>query len=356
MKNDKSGIIIFDVFLNSPVRIEVFKKTLKSVKKLGLPIMVISNYKVPDYLVDQFDYFIYSKDNILFTDSYDRYPSVQFFMDHPILKYENNTKCYQKHGLPVLFNLKTTSKFAENLGYKKFIRIEWDFIISDEDFNTVSDAVNDFIKNDKRALFVYNPSNCSGLPNIAYHFWMVDLKFWNENFPDLFNERQYKEFIFNKNGENFFEIAERVLLLCFQDKLTKDEIILENDFMEIYKKSKVNNVINDINFDLPSDNGCCRGFAKVFRKNSETQEFERTGEIALFTWNRTNHEIDNNIYETKFGETIYVDNHSVPLDHWHYSVVPNFDGSQFPITLKVNNSFEKTYHSIDEINSNLSIK
>jgi hypothetical protein len=356
MKNDKTGIIIFDIFLNSDLRIEVFKETLKSAKKLGLPIMVISNFKVPDYLIDQFDYFIYSKDNILFTDSYDRYPFVQFYMDHQFIKYENNTKCYQKHGLSVLSNLKTTSKFAENLGYKKFIRIEWDFIISDEDINNINDIINNFIDNDKRAYFLYNSSNGSGLPNIAYHFWMVDLKFWNENFPDLHDEQQYKQYILHKNKENFFEIAERILFLCFENKLTHDEIISENDFVDLFKKSQINKVINDINFDLPSDNGCCRGLVKILRKEQEDEEFKLTGELGLFTWNRIKKECDHNIYEIKFENTNHVENHSANFDCWSYSVIPNFNTSQFPITLKVNKNFEKTYYSIDEINSLLVVK
>lgn len=350
MKNNKNAVIIFDIFLNSPLRIEVFKQTLRSAKKLNLPIMVISNFKVPDYLIDQFDYYIYSKDNILFSDCYDRYPSVQFFMDHELVKYENNTKCYQKHGLSVLANLKTTSKFAENLGFKKFIRIEWDFIISDEDINIVNEKINDFIDNDKRAFFVYNPSNASGLPNIAYHFWMVDLKFWNENFPDLYNEQQYKQYIFQKNKENFFEIAERVLLLCFDNKLSSEELILENDFMNLFKKSKVNNVINDINFDLPSDNGCCKGLAKIVRNGN------LTGELALFTWNRLKVEKDETDYEVNFNNTILKYNHSTSCDCWNYSLISDFNESRFPIILKVNDTFNKEYKNMDEINSILVIK
>jgi hypothetical protein len=347
---EKDAVIIFDAFLNSSSRIEVFKQTLKSAKKLGLPIMVISNFKMPDYLTDQFDYFIYSKDNILFTDSYDEYPSVQFFMDHPHVRYENNTKCYQKHGLSVLSNLKTTTKFAENLGFKKFIRIEWDFIISDEDIDLIHEKINDFIKNNKRAHFILNPSNAAGLPNIAYHFWMVDLKFWNENFPDLHNEEQYKQYISSKNKKNFFEIAERVLFLCFENKLEDNEFILEDNFMNLFEKSKVNHVINDMNFDLPSDNGCCRGLAKIIRNGNET------GELALFTWNRNKDEVDNSFYETKFCDSIFNTNHSVNINNWIYSIVNNFNSSQFPITLKVNESFKRTYHSMGEINSLLVIK
>lgn len=346
----KDAIIIFDAFLNNASRVEVFKKTLKSVKKLGLPIMVISNFKMQDYLINEFDYFIYSKDNILFTDSYDSYPSVQFFMDHPLVRYENNTKCYQKHGLSVLSNLRTTTIFAQNLGFKKFIRIEWDFIIADENIDLINKNINDFIKEDKRAYFIFNPSNAAGLPNIAYHFWMVDIQFWNENFPDLHNEQQYKKYLTSKNKENFFEIAERILFLCFDGKLKNDEFILENDFMNLFEKSKVNHVINDINFDLPSDNGCCRGLTKIIRNGNET------GELGLFTWNRNKDEVDNSFYEVKFCDSTFNTNHSVNVDNWVYSIINNFNLSKFPITLKVNESFEKTYHSIGEINSLLVIK
>jgi hypothetical protein len=346
----KDAIIIFDAFLNSSSRVEVFKETIKSAKKLGLPIMVISNFKMQDYLIDEFDYFIYSKDNILFTDSYDRYPSVQFFMDHPLVRYENNTKCYQKHGLSVLSNLKATTTFAQNLGFKKFIRIEWDFIIADENIDLMRKNINDFIENDKRAHFILNPSNAAGLPNIAYHFWMVDIKFWNENFPDLYNEEQYKKYISSKNKENFFEIAERILFLCFDGKLKNDEFILEDDFMNLFEKSKINHVINDINFDLPSDNGCCRGLVKIIRNGNET------GELALFTWNRNKDAEDNASYEVKFSDSALNINHLVNINNWVYSVVNNFDRSQFPIILKLNESFEKIYYSMNEINSLLVIK
>ena len=346
----KDAILIFDAFLNSSDRIEIFKQTLESVKKFGLPIMVISNFKMPNYLIDQFDYYIYSKDNILFTDSYEDYPNIQFYMDHPYITYINNSKYYQKHGLSVLSNLKITTKFAESLGFKKFIRMEWDFIISNSNINMMSKKINDFIKNDKRAFFLLNPSNAAGMPDIPFFFWMVDLKFWNENFPDLHSEQQYKEYILAKNNSNFFEIAERILFLSIKDKLTDDEIILENDFIKFLKESKINAIMNDINFSPPSENGCCKGLVKIIRNGIQT------GELALFTWNRNKKEVDNSFYEARFCDSIFNINHSLSTNSWMYSIVDNFNLSKFPITLKVNESFEKIYYSINEINSVLVIK
>ena len=49
-------------------------------------------------------------------------------------------------------------------------------------------TIDDFIINDKRAFFTLNPSNAFGLPDLEGHFWMVDLKFWNNNFPKIIFE------------------------------------------------------------------------------------------------------------------------------------------------------------------------
>ena len=120
--------------------------------------------------------------------------------------------------------------------------------------------------------------------------------------------------------------------------------------MNLFEKSKVNHVINDINFDLPSDNGCCRGFAKIIRNENET------GELALFTWSRNKDKVDNCFYQIRFCDLTFDINHSVNINNWVYSIVDNFNLSKFPITLKVNESFEKTYYSMNEINSLLVIK
>lgn len=346
----KDAVLIFDAFLNSSLRIEVFEKTLKSVQKLGLPIMVISNSKIPEYLSNQLDYFIYSKDNILFSDSYDKYPKNRFFMDHSYVTYIYEKEYKQKHGLSVLSNLKIASNFAESLGFKKFIRMEWDFIISEKNIDFLNKTINDFIKNDKRAFFLLNPYNNNDLVDISFWFWMVDIKFWNENFPNIHSEEQYKQFISHKNKENFFETAERILFLAFENKLTNDEFILEENFSCHFEESKINAIINDSNFDFPSDDSCCRGLTKII-KNGKI-----TGQLALFTWNRYKKETDNCLYEIKFTDHEIKINHSVVTYNWTYSIIDNFDENKFPILLKVNDFFAKEYKNFNEICPMLIIK
>ena len=347
---NKDAIIIVDAFLNFDYKIETFRQTLASIKKLNLPLLVISNHKVPEEFVKEFDFFIYSKENLLFTDSYDRYPYVMFFLETESIRYENHTNCYQKHGLSVMSNLKKCTDFATSLGFKKFIRIEWDFIINECDVLKINNLITDFINNDKRAFFVYDPKNANGLPNLAYHFWMVDLNFWNNNFPSIHNEINYKRYIYEKNNENFFEIAERILYMCIFDKLKHDEFILEKDFYKLFKESKINHIINDINFDPPSNNGVCRGFAKVVRNNIQT------GELAIFSWNRFLNKEDIKNYQISFDDHNLNYTHTVGFECWMYSLINDFSASKFPITLKMNNEFCKKYDNFDQINSILYIK
>ena len=169
---EKHKIIIIDIFLDTDYKIKIFEKTLDSIKKLNLPIMVISNYNVPDYLINQFDYFIYSKENLLFTDSYDSYDKSHVSFNHNSkeinFRYEKMFDLKQVYGLSVLSNIHKCTTFAEKLGYKKYIRIEWDFVIIENEYEIIKKMIDDFTTQNKQYFFIYD----RGFPNLFYcHFW-----------------------------------------------------------------------------------------------------------------------------------------------------------------------------------------
>lgn len=340
---EKEAVIIIDVFLNSQTRIEIFQNVLKSIKKLNLPIILTSNYEVPQNILKEVDYFIYSKEDLLFSDSYEEYPGVHFFMELDYMRYENHTYCSQKHGLSVLVNLNKSYRFAEEIGFKKAIKIEWDFIISENDFCYWKSKIDDFLINDKRAFFVLNPSNCSGFKDIEGHFWIVDLKFWNQNFPKIYNENDYKRCLLKFNGnDKFFEIVERIMYLSIGTQLKKEETITPDEFFENLKTSKINAIISDNNFILPSSDGICRGLAKIKRDE------KCTGEIVLFTWNRSSDKTDNKSYSIKFNNKTINLTHSVQPGHWSYNHIP-FNINEFPISLQMEDLFYKQYNSLNDI-------
>ena len=160
MEYKKNEIIIFDIFLDSDHKINIFKQTLNSVKKLNLPIMVISNFDVPNYLISQFDYFIYSKENLLFTDSYDEYDKSHVSFNHNSkeinFRYEKMFDLKQVYGLSVLSNIHKCTTLAEKLGYKKYIRIEWDFVIIENEYEIIKKMIDDFTTQNKQYFFTHS--------------------------------------------------------------------------------------------------------------------------------------------------------------------------------------------------------
>jgi|688.fasta_scaffold159780_2 hypothetical protein len=345
----KDAIIIIDVFLNSQSKINIFENLLKTIKKLNIPILVISNFEAPQRILNEIDYFIFSKENLLFSEnSFDNYPGAHFYMEIDGMRYENHTYCSQKHGLSVLCNLTKTYRFAQEIGFKKAIKIEWDFNISETDIINLKSTIDDFIINDKRAFFTLNPSNAFGLPDLEGHFWMVDLKFWNNNFPKIHNASDYGDFLLQVNGNNkFFEIVERVIYLSVGAKLNDNETITNKYFHDsIFSSSTINTIISDNNFSLPSSDGVCRGLTRIKRNG------ELTGELVLFTWNRSSDLIDNKSYIVKFNNKIINYNHSVEPKCWAYSNIP-FDTHQFPLSLEIENFFYKEYNSLYELSCDL---
>jgi len=343
---NKDAIIIFDVFLNDECKIKIFEKTLASVKKLKLPIMVISNYIVPSYLTDQFDYFLHVKENLLFSDSYDEYDTsfaaFDVKTDTQNFRYENHFFLKQKHGLSVMSNINKCTKLAEHLGYKKYIRIEWDFIIDDRELHIIDDLVKKFVKNNGTAYFIYDKY----IPNVLfYHFWMVDIKLWNATFPTFNDETCYKKFLLEKTKKNVFLGAEQILHICFSDNIRNIERIAEVDFKKLFDKSLINTIINDLNFELPSGNGICRGLTRVARNGKLTDE------LSLFTWNRLSNSTDEKFYTISYNTNCIQVFHSVPSKYWKYDLLKNCKTTNFPITLKMNEEFVKTYTSTDQISS-----
>lgn len=341
----KNAIIIFDVFLDSDHKINIFKQTLNSVKKLDLPIMVISNFDMPNYLISQFDYFIYSKNNLLFTDSYDKYDKSHVSFNHNSkeinFRYEKIFKLTQVHGLSVMSNINQCTSLAEKLGYKKYIRIEWDFVISQNDLKKTQKLIDDFTIENKEYFFIYD----TGFPNLLYcHFWMVDLKFWNNNFPYFNDENDYKKYLYDKTKKNDFLGAEQILYLAFQDKIDKKKCMDEGTFLNLFKNSSVNTIVNDKNFEMPSSGGVCRGLGLIIKNKNIT------GELCLFTWNRTNDLVDNKKYILSNNNSKIEIHHLVNNNGWKFDIL-KFRIKDLPIELNMNDNFTKVYNSVWDIDS-----
>jgi hypothetical protein len=337
-------IIILDAFLYSQARIEIFEKVLKKIKQLDLPILLISNTAISIDIQNQVEYFIYDKNNILFEYEYESYPFCNYYLYNGSFTWEQHGHSKQKHGLSVLCNLTKSCDFAIQQGFNKFIRFEWDFLMHDNDLNTIKNLIHNFINSDQKAFFILNPSNQQKEEEIQYYFWMVDFDFWNKKFPKIYNEIDYQNFIFNKNKNKKFNIVERFTYLVFKDYFNQMTLITGEDFKNtIAPNSSIDVVATDTTFLPPNGIGVNRGLARVWKNGKQTDEF------IFITCNRMNKNIDMNDYYITFNNQTQHIHHEVAHKNYTYHFIEALDCSKFPVLLNVNNKFEIIYNSPSEI-------
>lgn len=338
------AIIILDVFLYSQERIELFGKVLKKINQIDLPILLISNNTVSQDIQKQVDYFIYDKNNILFEYEYENYPFCNNFIKTESFIWEQHIDTKQKHGLSVLCNLTKSCDFAVKLGFNKFIRLEWDFLIHDDDLSKIKNLIHYFINSDQKAFFILNPSNHQGYPELTYHFWMIDFDFWNKKFPKIHEEIDYRNFLFDKIKNKNFVIVERFSYLVFEDSFNEMTLMTEEDFKKIVvPNSLIDAIATDTTFLPPSDFGVNRGLTKVWKNGGYT------GEFIFMTSNRMNKNIDINDYYITFNNQTKHIHHEVGNQQFAYDFIEGLDFSKFPVTLNVNNKYKIVYNSPSEL-------
>jgi hypothetical protein len=343
-KTMNKAIIILDAFLFYQERIEIFEKVLKKIKQIDLPILLISNTAISIDIQNQVEYFIYDKNNILFEYEYESYPFCNYYLYNGSFTWEQHVHSKQKHGLSVLCNLTKSCDFAIQQGFNKFIRFEWDFLIHDNDLNTIKNLIHNFINSDQKAFFILNPSNQQKEEEIQYYFWMVDFDFWNKKFPKIYNEIDYQNFIFNKNKNKKFNIVERFTYFTFEDCLHEMSLISPVDFVtKIAPNSNINTVTTDLSFSKENGFGINRGLTKILKNG------ELTGELLIMTYNRMSKTKNVNDYYITFDNQTQYFHHEVDCGEWRYSMIEGFNFSKFPITLNINNKFEKVYKTASEI-------
>lgn len=339
-------IIIIDAFLNKKYRIDIFEQALKQIKKIELPILLISNSTVSENIQKEIDYFIYDKSNLLFSYEYENIPMSNYYFYTNDIIFENYSHHIQKYALSVIANLNKACDFALKLGYKKFVRFEWDFIINEKDLGNIKKVINDYLLSDKKGYFLITDKKGNDRIEFPYHFWMVDLDFWKEKYPNIYTEEDYQRFLFSKYGYKKFEIAERINYLAFNEYFDKIEIVDEKDFIKnVCPNSKIDAITSDENFIPPSDSEVVRGLARIFSKN------KFTGRLGIATWNRAKNEDVSSNYTISFKDQIKIYNHFTSKNLFTYNDVEDFDYDKFPITLKIDDFFEKTYYSPSEINN-----
>jgi len=193
-------VVILGTYPNLQSRVQLTKDTINSLKAVGRKIILISHYPVDDDIQRSVDYYIYDKYNPLTHHSY--YTKFYRHTNEYHVDMNINGLKHSNQSLTVLINLFTATKFAKDLGYKRFFYSTYDVIIDERDIPTIEKSFEQVANSKTAYLGTLNTPFGKGIQTNGMTF---DVNFFLDNFHDVRNPNDYNRICREIGAQNFLE-------------------------------------------------------------------------------------------------------------------------------------------------------
>lgn len=296
LQTKQKPILIVDAFFHDAHCLDTFTAYLEQVKKMDIPIMLVTNSKFDVSLLDNVKYVIYDNENRLFKKEYKNVENVVFYWYNDDYYISLGTPAYQRHGLSVLSNLYHSTNLAKTLGYTHFYRIEYDSKLGNTD--SIKDVVHRVAQSGKKGLIHVNQNKY-----VSYQIWYFELEYFTANFPAINTEEDYVNVKQKFNYERDFMTAEEFVYNMikhsnggFSNVLVRTAEQMHTD----YGNCTWNTITSPSESDKIID-GCVSTIARVTIPNDEVRSMRKiprpdwtydpescpndTSKVAFVTWN-----------------------------------------------------------------------
>lgn len=199
-ENNKEEVIVLGTYPNLDSRVQLTKDTIQSLKVLGRKIILISHYPVDADIQRMVDFYLYDAYNPLTHHSYYtkfyRHTN-EFHVDMNIngLKHSNQS-------LTVLINLFTATKFAKDLGFKRFFYSTYDVILNEKDIPTIEESFKNVAQSNTAYLGTLNTPFGKGIQTNGMTF---DVDYFLNVFDDVRTPDEYNRVCQSIGAQNFLE-------------------------------------------------------------------------------------------------------------------------------------------------------
>jgi FkbM family methyltransferase len=269
--------LVTDVFFHSECNYLNFFEYANNMKKTGLPLLLMTNSKFDNKVLDHVDYLIYDKEDRLFKDKYSQYKSIVLFCADSKYAFRCSIEEKQKHGLSVLSNIYRSLIYLKSLNYTHIIKTEADCLL--ENPERINDELRNMVDSNKKGLIYLHKDGVDLFTSC--HVLYFDIDFLLSLYPQINNEKDYQDFI----DCDKFIIAEVFFTKVIQQKI--DEIIIKDSnliFTDYGEKSLWNRITSPVESDKLI-NGCIPNIFRVYI-NDVLQE--NVFAVALIKINDTN--------------------------------------------------------------------
>lgn len=259
-KYNQKDVVIIDCFVRNDVVRTKLIGCISKLKKINKDIILISNTKIDQEIIDTVDHHIYDKEDRLFKGEYTDIHDVdirKMIGDNMLFHDINNG--VQLHGLSVLINLFNSVRYAKRVGYTHFSRIEVDDIFGEKSLDYINS-----VSIDEKALYYFNKkgdSNLTSADNISFHFFYSEIDFFLNNIVEIKSEEDYREYLYENFGNyDFLQVEEYINHnIKYLDGILRKE---GNEMNIDFPDTIWNTVVSDSNL-LPKYDRC---ISKIYDK------------------------------------------------------------------------------------------
>lgn len=131
-------LIQIDTFINNNDKLQITKKCIESVRKLGYPILVTSHIEIPTEISDMSDYSVSDNLNILLPKTGD-VNIFNYFGDNIEMNF--NITDIESHSPSVVTSWINGAIFSKEMGFDYFFKIEYDFVPDYESLEKIKNLI-----------------------------------------------------------------------------------------------------------------------------------------------------------------------------------------------------------------------
>lgn len=218
-EQNKEEVIVIGTYPNLKSRVKLTKDTIESMRILGRKIILISHYPVDAEIQRMVDYYIFDAYNPLTHHSY--YTRFYRHTNEYHVDVNINGLKHSNQSLTVLVNLFTATKFAKDLGYKRFFYTTYDVILNELDAPTIEASFENVSNTSTAYLGSLKTPFGRGIQTNGMTF---DVDFFLTLFDDVRTSDDYNRVCHNIGAQNFLE---DYLVKKINEKIN-DVIVIDN--------------------------------------------------------------------------------------------------------------------------------
>lgn len=319
--NKMKTITIVDSYVHSEsvkMKLKAFLQTLYS---QGHEILLVSNTIVDDDIMKYCKYYMYDSNNRLFQDIFEDVKDINLWKIMDGFKVNEHTSGLQKHGLSVLVNLFNSLKFAQNLGYTHFQRLEADDIFGTKSLEWINGVPELVQSQGKKGLYYFNNDASIEQEDVSFHYQFCEIDTFLKCVTHIQKEQDYVDYLTSEFGKPKFIIVEEFLYRelkrhCWGDLVIRTTQEQNADFCDTNWNTEIS-----VSNMSEKYRGCT---SRLYRHwgTMPTGEFYDKGSKILFSYNYTESTRVREIEIIGMDDSVHKIGHTVEGKRgWCYNII-----------------------------------